>query len=132
MENELKNSSLNEIKYSNDFLCTYQLIEDLEEADILYKIQFLQAFEIDNLKLINEEEIFSQINYTTSQLYEKYRNNKHIKLLMNALRCENIKEESLFAQLFSFDTFFIIHKIISIKDISDKEVEMLIEKMYTK
>tara|TARA_B000000557_G_C20788373_1_gene449788 strand:+ start:21 stop:401 length:381 start_codon:yes stop_codon:yes gene_type:complete len=118
----------NEIKYSKDFLCTYQLIEDLEEADLLYKIQFLQAFKIDNLKLINDEEIFSQINFTTSQLYEKYRNNKHIKLLMNAFRCENIKEEFLFAQLFSFDTFFIIHKIISVKDIPDKEVEVLIEK----
>ena len=127
------------IEYNKDFLCTYHMIKDLEESDLLYKIQFFQAFSIDQKmkkdlsigKMTTcDEEIFSHVDFITGQLFEKYKDDKKVKMLMNAYRSENneCSEEMLFSQLFSYDTFFIMHKIISVKDLNDEEVEELIKK----
>ena len=151
------NDNSENIEYSKDFLCTYHLIEDLDESDLLYKIQFFQAFKIyekfsegkittgedvpiykqivisndDNKHITGDyDEIFSYINSTTEQLFEKYKNDKRVKILMDSYRSGNIEysDEILFSQLFSFDTFFIIHKIICVENISQKEVIELIKK----
>ena len=127
------------IEYNKNFLCTYHLLDDLEESDILYKIQFFQAFKIDEKMekdlisakiMASDDEIFSYINCITGELFEKYKDNEKVKLLMETYKSENnlYNEELLFSQLFSYDTFFIMHKIISQKDLSIKEVEQLIKK----
>mgnify|MGYP001301890629 CR=1 FL=1 len=150
-------SNTENIEYSKDFLCTYHLIEDLDESDLLYKIQFFQAFKIyekfsqgkinteEDLPIykqieipnyekedtsVDYDKIFSYINTITEQLYEKYKNDKRIKILIDSYKSGNIEynDEILFSQLFSFDTFFIIHKIICVENISQEEVIELIKK----
>ena len=39
------------MNYITDFVCTYQLIKDLEESDMLYRTQLIQAF-IENISNI--------------------------------------------------------------------------------
>ena len=36
--------------YKYDFLCTYQELEDENEKDLCYKLQFLQAFLVKKMK----------------------------------------------------------------------------------
>tara|TARA_Y100000389_G_C17459346_1_gene520499 strand:+ start:70 stop:492 length:423 start_codon:yes stop_codon:yes gene_type:complete len=130
---------INNIEYNKKFLCTYHLLDNLEESDILYKIQFFQAFKIDEKMekdlisgkiMASDDEIFSYINCITGELFEKYKDNEKVKLLMETYKSENnlYNEEVIFSQLFSYDTFFIMHKIICQKDLSIKEVELLIKK----
>ena len=38
--------------YSTDFICTYKLLPDEEQED-LYRIQYLQAFNVETLSLIH-------------------------------------------------------------------------------
>ena len=44
------------VMYDTNFICTYQLIDDIDESDTLYKIQFLQACCLDEWedKCVNE------------------------------------------------------------------------------
>ena len=52
----------NSIEYDYNFLCTYQHIEDHDESDLCYKMQFLQAFglnsEYDSAKIDRLTSIF--------------------------------------------------------------------------
>ena len=61
--------------YNHSFLCTYQDIEDKNESDLCYKIQFLQAFNIDDYDS-------KKIEIITEKLYEELKNiDSFIKLL---------------------------------------------------
>ena len=89
---------------NTDFACTYQLIEDYNESFMLYKIQFLQIFNI-------EEYDDNLINKSVENLYNKIKDNEIIKKLItnNNYYRDNLASFMLY---FRYDTLYIFHKIL--------------------
>ena len=91
--------------YETDFICTYKLIKEEDVSDILYKMQYLQAF---NLKSWDDKEI----NRRAEQVYEiiwclpQFRD--MIKLTPAYKTLPNSFEA--FQTLFSYDTFDVMHR----------------------
>jgi len=102
----LNNNSDISINYITDFVCTYNLIEDSDESNLLYQIQFLQAFNLVSF----DDKI---INKITEDLYEKYKNNAEILKLMESTNTYIIDDKlTLFMMCFGYDTFHLIHSIL--------------------
>jgi len=89
---------------NTDFLCTYQLIKDYDESFMLFKVQFLQIF---NLQEYDDE----LINNKVENLYNKIKDNEIIKKLINN---DKYYQDNLanFMIYFRYDTLFIFHKIL--------------------
>ena len=89
---------------NTDFACTYQLIEDYDDSFMLYKVQFLQIFNI-------EEYDDNLINRKVENLYNKIRDNEIIKKLIanNKYYQDNLASFMLY---FRYDTLYIFHKIL--------------------
>ena len=87
-----------------DFACTYQLIDDYDDSFMLYKVQFLQIFNLqdydDNL-----------INKKVENLYDKIKDNEIIK---NLIENDKYYQDNLasFMLYFRYDTLFLFHKIL--------------------
>ena len=67
------------VNYVSDFICTYNLIDDLDDSELLFRTQLLQAFipeylEEDNKKSLDQG--FDEINKITEELFNKYGSNK--------------------------------------------------------
>lgn len=111
--------------YQTDFLCTYKLMNKLSYQDELYRIQILQAF---NLEKWND----NQIHDTIGELYLLLKDNDEIKQIINkAKKNDNINnlfenvtsfandngndndnDSIIFTILFNFSTFDLLHRII--------------------
>lgn len=102
---------LNKMEYITDFVCTYHLIEDLDDSDMLYKTQLMQAFveDISNSE-INIDDAFDKIDKVTEILYKKYNTNRLIILLMD--KYPKYDRELQFQMCFSYYSFYIMHKIL--------------------
>ena len=107
------------VSYTADFLCTYHLIDDPDDSDNLFRLQFLQAFNYDTNQLEQPlEEYFTTISLITNELYDLYKNNELIKKLIEKIKISNSnynneKDEFIIFQLcFSYSYFYIIHKIL--------------------
>lgn len=89
---------------NTNFLCTYQLINNYDESFMLYKIQFLQIFDLDDY----DDNV---INNKIEKLYNILKNNNLIKKILN-----NKKHTSddlvNFMFLFRYDTLYLFHKIL--------------------
>ena len=87
-----------------DFICTYHMIDDKEDSDLLYKIQLLQAFDLkdfDENKIIKEQNI----------IFEKWNQHKQIYnlilLLKEKYKLYSNDDNIIFQLLFSYDYFYI-------------------------
>ena len=111
------------VSYVTDFVCTYHLMDDPEDADDsdkLFKLQFLQAFNYDaNNSNQPLEDYFDTINIITTELYNSYKNNELIKKLIAKVRTtesnynNNENDDFIIFQLcFSYSYFYITHKIL--------------------
>jgi len=102
---------LNKMEYITDFVCTYHLIEDLDDSDMLYKTQLMQAFiqDISNSE-INIDDAFEKIDKQTEILYKKYNTNRLIIQLMD--KYPKYDREIQFQMCFSYYSFYIMHKIL--------------------
>ena len=91
--------------YKTDFICTYNKIDNEKESFILYQIQFLQAFDLNefNEKVINE---------ITESLYKKYKDNKNIIDMLKISTIELDDDLLKFRACFSYDTFHKLHYIL--------------------
>jgi len=101
-------------KYVTDFLCTYQLIEDLDDSETLFRIQLLQAFTPDyfnNEKKESLDDIFNTIDIRTAELYNIYGTNETIKKLMDKYTNDN-DDNIKFLLCFSYSSFHIMHLIL--------------------
>tara|TARA_B100001093_G_C26799353_1_gene1002628 strand:- start:1074 stop:1454 length:381 start_codon:yes stop_codon:yes gene_type:complete len=122
------------INYTTDFLCTYHLIEDLDDSNILYQQQFLQAFGLadQSTLMMPIDNIFKVIDEITEELYNNYKNNIHIQKLMEAIGNYN-NDNIRFQMCFSYDYFYIMHnllcKIITNIPLEIKETINLINKI---
>lgn len=99
MNNTLKNN------YNFDMVCTYYKIKDYEYSELLYKIQYLQLFFLEDYK-------DSDINYITYLLFNNFINNKKIKEL---LKSTSLKDDLLtaFRMFFAYPTLYMFHKLLS-------------------
>jgi hypothetical protein len=111
------------VSYVTDFVCTYHLMDDPEDADDsdkLFKLQFLQAFNYDaNNSNQPLEDYFDTINIITTELYNSYKNNELIKKLIAKVKTtesnynNNENDDFIIFQLcFSYSYFYITHKIL--------------------
>ena len=130
MNNKIKIKKDSELQYQADFLCTYQYIkDDMEECQLLYQVQLLQAFSLG----IFDENI---INKITEDLYEKYKNNKYIIAIINSNIMNGILGENddltKFRMYFGYDTFHLLHSLlcnlINNKKINEENYNKLINK----
>ena len=95
--------------YITDFVCTYQHSIDDEMSNVLYQIQLLQAFGLDDF---NEE----KINNITEKVYNKYKNNIYINKIINSniTKMNTIFPDKVtqFRTYFGFDTFHLLHNLL--------------------
>jgi hypothetical protein len=92
-----------------DFICTYHLIDDIHDSNLLYQIQLLQAFELnifDDIKIENELEIlFNKIfNYTQINNIINFIKKKHNLYIVSDIIAFKI--------LFNYDYFYIFFKCL--------------------
>jgi len=110
--------------YQIDFVCTYQLITDEEEAEILYQTQFLQAF---NLEVFDDK----TINSITDKLYKKFGTSELIVKLMSYYD-SYWDAEIRFRLCFSYGTFYVIHRILCALILEEKLPENTIDILFNK
>jgi len=112
-------------EYDSNFLCTYQHIEDANESDLCYKMQFLQAFGLDG------EYDSEQIEKITNSLYEELKEEETFKILiekikkimnkrmsvvgfLNGSEESNLTDSDIFCFVFSYEYFYKFHREYSL------------------
>ena len=120
--------------YNTDFICTYKLMGSEEDCKLMYQIQLLQAFGIDqmNEEIVNLElcKLFDKIKNcnTLSLIMEKYSKSEYIANIIKSLKpSEEDGRAFIFTVLFQYDYFDLIHKslceFLNTGIISDKTAE---------
>ena len=113
--------------YNTNFVITYHLIkEDDELSDDLYRSQFLQAFNLDKWDDNNIDE-------KTKKIYDSYDIENKFREIFKIIKTEKTifsqymifySEDSsffdLFRLLFSYETFYLLHKFIC--DLENKKI----------
>ena len=106
------------MNYQHDFVCTYKLMDTPDEQEQLYRIQILQAFELetwDDAK-INDTiiELFSILNLNREfkAIIEKATKNDHIIELFETLKI-TYTADVVFTMLFKYEYFDLIHSCIA-------------------
>lgn len=98
--------------YNTNLNVNYNTIDDSELSDFHYKNQLLNAFKMSD----NDE--FDVITQRVTELYncikDKLNKNSHIVTLLQKSASRILSEdlEMGFMLLFSYDTFYIMHKLI--------------------
>ncbi len=92
--------------YQTDFLCTYKMIDN-EYTDYLYRIQLMQAF---NMETWDD----NVINSVCSKLYETLIKKEIYKFINSIENIENNDEKKriIFSLLFKYEYFDLIHRCI--------------------
>jgi hypothetical protein len=104
--------------YNYDLVLTYKMIEDTDDQDTLFRIQFLQAFGISDDEY--HPEIVSAV---IDDLYERFRENPGIREIVeshplfhapgNAAAAGAVvgadNSEMIFCMMFSFQIFDLFH-----------------------
>ncbi len=99
------------MNYITDFACTYHLIEHLNDSNLLYQAQLIQAFIGDNINSeMNMDDILNKIDKQTEILFNTYNTNNLIIRLMD--KYPNYNRELQFQMCFSYNSFYIMHKIL--------------------
>jgi len=115
--------------YDNTFRCTYNLIEDEAESDALYKIQYLQALELENWE---GDKINAGLEYITSQFKGNEKGRSLLRLMREKL---SIGEDNSMEVLFlcTYDYFYLTHDclidLINTSDISEEVFNKIKEKI---
>ena len=100
--------------YNYDLVLTYKMIEDTDDQDTLFRIQFLQAFGI------TDDEYHPDIVSTIiDDLYERFRENPGIRDILEAHPLFHSpsepgaggadNSEMIFCMMFSFQIFDLFH-----------------------
>jgi stalled ribosome alternative rescue factor ArfA len=107
--------------YQTDFLCTYKLFDD-NYTDYLYKIQLMQAFNINTWDDIIVNNVCNKLyetlikNEMFRDIVEKASKTKDIKEIYDYITShENIhneKQKIIFSLLFKYEYFDLIHHCI--------------------
>ena len=102
--------------YNTEFLCTYKQMDDGDDQEDMYRIQFLQAFGIEQW----DDDI---INDITNHLFKKLSTLEEMQTIIS--KCREFKDHTMFITmlgdddltvfklLFKFELFDITHKCIT-------------------
>ena len=101
--------------YNYDLVLTYKMIEDTDDQDTLFRIQFLQAFGITDAEY--HPEIVSAV---IDDLYERFRENPGIREILESHPLFHApgapgtsggadNSEMIFCMMFSFQIFDLFH-----------------------
>ncbi len=108
------------LMYQTDFICTYKLMDD-EFTDDLYKIQLLQAFNLekwDDTIITNQSfELYALLMKSDTlfrDIIEKAKKNSDIANIYDSVLDKDGKDDDkiIFALLFTYDYFDLFHKCI--------------------
>lgn len=108
-------------QFQTDFRCTYKRMLDPEDQENLYRIQLLQAFNMNTWDddAINDTvtEIYRKISQDTDFkiIFIKAQNNKSLNDML-ALFDEDAtieQNEIIFTMLFKYEYFDLLHRCIS-------------------
>ena len=95
--------------YHADFICTYKLMDNDDDRNDLYQIQFLQAF---GLRHFNQDEMSENV----LQLYHKLKDCNEIQeILEEGVKANpqmNMTHAIMFICLFSYHFFDLFHKCL--------------------
>ena len=99
--------------YNFDMICTYKLMDNDEDKQLMYQVQLLQLF---NLQKYDSELLIDNIN----KLYDTFKENKNIIDLINNNPYKNqlMNDFFFFQTYFSFNTLDVFHKCL--QDIKNK------------
>ena len=107
--------------YQADFICTYKLLEDSGDQEQMYRIQMLQAFDLNEW---NDEQINTTIKdlflclAKTDALKDIYKQARENASLMELLTLfseeeqEAVCDDIIFSLLFKFEYFDMLHRCI--------------------
>lgn len=118
--------------YNTTFKCTYNLLDDDDESELLYKIQFLQAFNLDDW---DDNKINESLNFIETSL----KSNEHGIKILSKIREVMLMEENAnsfeVAFLCSYNFFYLLHECLidlsksENKEISEQNFANLIKKL---
>ena len=125
--------------YQADFICTYKLMDNEYDQEQLYRIQLLQAFNLnewDDAK-INRiiADLYMVINNEglLKEVFIKARLNKNIMEMLDILKLsgEDRLDENdiIFSFLFKFEYFDLLHRCIVDYLINNSIAEKYIKKL---
>jgi hypothetical protein len=101
--------------YQTDFICTYKNIDESAEQEDLYRIQLLQAFDIEiwDDKQVNTitEKLFNQMSsaHGMKDIITRCREYPDHAMLVSMMGSEDL---TIFRLLFKFELFDFMHKCI--------------------
>lgn len=95
--------------YNADFICTYKLMDNDDDRNLMYQIQLLQAFDMCKFDI-------NEINQKTLELYYKLRDCDHVKEIIEEgikVNAEmNLTDIVMFMCLFSYQFFDLFHQCL--------------------
>jgi len=95
--------------YHADFICTYKLMDNDDDRNLMYQMQFLQAF---GLRYFNEGEMSENV----LQLYHELKDCNEIQeILEEGIKANpqmKMTNEIMFMCLFSYQFFDLFHKCL--------------------
>ena len=107
--------------YQADFICTYKLMDDDSDQDQMYRIQLLQAFDLNewNDAVIDTTitELYAKLSDLPifKEIFKKARENRYIMEMLDLLRLngeENLDDDIIFHLLFKYEFFDLLHRCI--------------------
>jgi hypothetical protein len=124
--------------YQADFICTYKLMENEYDQEQLYRIQLLQAF---NLNKWDDEKInrtiadlYMVLNNILKEVFIKARLNKNIMEMLDFLKLSGEvrldENDIIFSLLFKFEYFDLLHRCIVDYLLNDTIAEKYIQNLF--
>jgi hypothetical protein len=108
--------------YQYDFICTYKLMDDESDQEQLYRIQLLQAFNLNEWNDMKINTIIKDLYMVLSrteefkEIFAKARANQSIIEMMDLFKLsgeERLEENDIiFNLLFKFEYFDLLHRCI--------------------
>jgi hypothetical protein len=113
------------LTYQHDFICTYKLMDNDNDQEQMYRIQLLQAFDLNHLdddkmnQTIMELYTIISDSHEFKQIFRKARENNSIKEIINLIDntededdMSDIGDDLIFKILFKFEYFDLLHRCI--------------------
>ena len=108
--------------YQTDFICTYKFMDDVNDQEQMYRIQILQAFNLNewNDEHINSiiEELYANIANVSEfkEIFNKARANKSVLEMLDLFQLSGEEQldgnDIIFKILFKFEYFDLLHRCI--------------------
>jgi len=108
--------------YQADFVCTYKWMDNDEDQEQMYRIQMLQAFDLNEWKddVIHKtiEELYATLGKLSefNIIFAKARENKNIQEMLALLSLSGEEnsdtDDIIFNLLFKFEYFDLLHRCI--------------------